>query len=98
MPRSQPVAVKIIQRLRDIGVELPEDAVAVSMRPKPHERANGAWSWWVLTATGEIPTVNGQPSPVGSQATMTQLVRAPRLAMYQEPWNDRVIDIDSTGE
>lgn len=62
----------VLSRLREMGVDLPEDAVLQRTYAGYVQRGRGAWSWEVVSPSTELE------HPMGSQYTMTELLRWPR--------------------
>lgn len=79
-------AMRLMKRLREMGLEIDPNAIPHSLRTGPNARAAGAWSWYV-DGPGQRIT--------GSQLTMTELLRAARLVASWSHWvHDTDIHID----
>lgn len=63
---------RLLARLREIGVDLPEGARLVHVHPSPAMRNAGAWSWAALGP-------DGNDLRIGSQYPMAELLRAESL-------------------
>ncbi|MFF8656790.1 hypothetical protein [Streptomyces huasconensis] len=69
-------AERLIARLREIGLDLPEGSRLVRVYPSPAMRNEGAWSW---SAMGP----DGRELLIGSQYPMAELLGAERLDTMQ---------------
>jgi hypothetical protein len=63
---------RLLNRLRELGVQLPEEARLESTRASRSARRNGAWSWHVVDG-------RGIPMEIGSLWSMTELLASPEL-------------------
>ncbi|MFE5912070.1 hypothetical protein ACFQ6B_23715 [Streptomyces wedmorensis] len=63
---------RLLARLREIGVDLPQGAQLVRVHPSPAMRNAGAWSW---AAFGP----DGHDLRIGSQYPMSELIKAEAL-------------------
>ena len=66
---------RLLARLREHGVALPDDTELLSTRASRSARAAGAWSWYGWSPTrGDLR--------IGSQTTMSALLAAERISTY----------------
>ena len=65
-------AERLLHRLRQAGLDLPEGSVLVRVYPSAAMRNNGAWSW---AAFGP----DGRELQIGSQYSMSELLAAEAL-------------------
>jgi hypothetical protein len=78
---------RLVARLRAMGVPLPDEVELVRTRAGRAQRAAGAWSW-----AAYVP--GGRELRLGSQAPITELLRAHRLTVSQySPSDDMEVDV-----
>jgi len=65
---------RLISRLREAGIDLPEGARLIRVMPSRAMRNEGAWSWTALGPTGA-------ELRIGSQFSMGDLLAAPALVV-----------------
>jgi len=68
---------RLIRKLRDLGLELPEGSRLIRTNPGPSARNAGAWTWCAIDA-------DGRDLRIGSQVPMGELLRAPALSSWRE--------------
>jgi hypothetical protein len=92
-PRLTP-SQRMVQRLRDAGVDLPPDAAVRRTFAGPAQRNEGAWSWTVTNAAGTplMKGADGRPFAVGSQWPLAFLLRLPHLLINAESSGDVHVD------
>lgn len=73
------IAQKLIIRLKELGLEIPNEAIAKSLNRGYWNKKNGAWSWHVIDQDGH--TLNWE---IGSPDTMTECVKS-RILNYYKP-------------
>lgn len=66
--------LKLIDRAREIGVEVPDWIEIIRTRAGHWQRSAGAWSWYALDAKGR--------EVMGSPTSITELLKAPALTWY----------------
>lgn len=64
---------KLITRLRELGVSLPDDAMVIRVRAGRWQRADGAWSWFFA-----------HNAHIGSQWPVHELIKAKKLSLYYQ--------------
>lgn len=65
-------SVRLLRKLRALGLELPEGARLVRTNPSPAARNAGAWCWCAVDG-------DGRDLRIGSQVPMGELLRASAL-------------------
>jgi hypothetical protein len=66
---------KLIERIREVGIDVPDGVVLRRLYPGHHQRAAGAWSWVAVD-----PETNAEL--VGSCHPMSELVAAVGIDVY----------------
>ncbi|MFF4385595.1 hypothetical protein ACFY0G_02195 [Streptomyces sp. NPDC001552] len=76
MPRLTP-SERLLLRLRELGLDLPEDASLVRTNAPRSARSNAAWSWFALGP-------DGAELHVGSRHPIGELLAAPVLVAHED--------------
>jgi len=84
------MAEKLLERLRSLGLDLPEGSVLETCRTGRAELSRGAWSWQALGP-------DGIPLNIGSWSTMARCLRAPQLCVVTDRFGETTIDIGGEG-
>jgi hypothetical protein len=84
------VAQRLMRRLRGMSLELPEDTHPVRTYASDADRANGAWSWFLLSCE-----ITAAPA-VGGHEPMGTLARAERLMVTRAHGLDGDLTVDFT--
>jgi hypothetical protein len=83
VPRAT-IAERLMARIRQAGIEVPEGSSCVRNRVTTWQRNEGAWSW-------RVDGPDGIPSGVGSWNTMTEMVRAKTWDIVTDEFGDTTI-------
>lgn len=76
---------RLIARLREMGVEIPDGAQLRRTYAGRHQRSAGAWSWYLVDA-------DGHELHIGSQISVTDLLKETTLHTWQDRLGDLHID------
>lgn len=87
---------RLLDRLRQIGLQVPPGAVIARQNPSPGQRAQGTWRWRIHTADGKpvLEQPDGLFYAVGSTERVTDLVKAEHL-VAQADLGDIHIDYEN---
>jgi hypothetical protein len=72
---------RLLVRLREFGLDLPEGTRLIRLRPGPADRSIGAWSWCALGPTA-------RELGIGSQHPMTEILKAANLSTVKDMSGD----------
>jgi hypothetical protein len=89
---------RLLERLRQQGVEIPEGARIHRTYANGSARTGGAWSWFVLDSQGR-ELREGPYLGLGSYYPVKVCLCAPRLVISRERFNPelgRSVDLDPT--
>lgn len=91
MPRKKP-GERLIERLRGLGVDIPRTAEVRRTRSGRHQRACGAWSWFLHNPERFSGGHLGLALNVGSQERVKDLLKAKKIT---PSWEAGACHIDS---
>ncbi len=83
---------RLVERLRAMIPSLPEDVRVENTNASRSARANGAWSWRLVRSDGSPFLPAGLM--VGSQISVAELVKSPRLGASRSSLVSNDVDID----
>jgi hypothetical protein len=78
-------ARRLLDRLRQVGLDLPEGTRLVRVYPSRAMRSEGAWTWFALGP-------EGRDLRIGSQHSMAELLEADMLDL--RPIRSGAVDVD----
>lgn len=94
MPRRNGVtSIRLIQRLRELGVNIPEGASLVRTYVDRAARLDGSWAWFLTDS-------DGVPMRIGSQHPATQLLKGGMTLKSMDGgcWSVEVVSAESVAK